>query len=130
MIPHTYAAVAAGRDYDLAYPRKTQSTLVADDKMDKIFKMRLLRAEAATANGLETLGFYAAAVVAANAAHVDVDVLNALTLGYLGSRVVYNVVYVWLQDSRAFAPVRSLAWITGVCLTVAMYVKAGMKLSA
>jgi len=130
MTPHTYVAVAAGRSYDIAYPRKTTSTLVADDKMDKIVKMRFIRAQAATENGLETIGFYAAAVVAANAAGVNVDLINALTLSYLGTRVVYNLIYVLLQDNRAFAPLRSLSWITGVGITTALYVKAGMKLSA
>ena len=68
------------------------------------------RAHAATANGLESLGFYAAAVVAANTAGVAVADINALTLGYVGCRLGYNIVYVYLQQNRKLAPLRSVLW--------------------
>jgi len=93
-------------------------------------KLRIVRAEAATQNGMETLGFYAAAVVAANAVGLDAGTLNTLTYGYLASRLMYNLAYVRLQDNRAFAPIRSLSWLVGVLLTVTLYVKAGMEVSA
>jgi uncharacterized MAPEG superfamily protein len=78
---------------------------------------------------METMGLYAAAVVAANMAGVDAVTLNYLTLGYLASRVVYYTIYCILQDNRAYAPVRSLAWTVGIALTLTMYIKAGLKMS-
>jgi len=36
MVPHTYASIAAGKSYDLAYPRKIESTVTADEKCDKV----------------------------------------------------------------------------------------------
>lgn len=44
-------------------------------------KGRILRARAAHANANETIGLYAAAVVAANAAGVQAETVNCLTLG-------------------------------------------------
>jgi uncharacterized MAPEG superfamily protein len=44
-------------------------------------KNRILRARSAHANGLETIGLYAAAVVAANVTGVEVKSVNYLTLG-------------------------------------------------
>ena len=70
----------------------------------------ICRAEAATANGLESIGVFAAAVVAANGAGVPVAQLNALTVGYVVPRLAYGLVYVWLQQNRKMAPVRSALW--------------------
>lgn len=53
---------------------------------------------------------FAAAVVAANVAGVPVSQLNRLSLQYLASRLVYNVIYIGLQNNRNFAPLRPLAW--------------------
>ena len=89
---------------------------------------RILRAKAATSNGLETIGLYAAGVVAANAAKVPVSTLNKLSLFYLGSRLVYNVIYVFLQDNRKFAPVRSLVWMAGLGSIFSFFIKAGNAL--
>lgn len=70
-------------------------------------KARILRAESAFANGLETIGLYAAAVVAVNiggsngsngGVRVNPRAANALSLAYLLTRVVYTVIYVVLQD--------------------------------
>jgi len=52
---------------------------------------RIHRGEAASSNGLETIGIYAAGVVAANFARIPTETLNQLTLTYLASRLVYNV---------------------------------------
>jgi uncharacterized MAPEG superfamily protein len=49
--------------------------------MRKQTKGRILRAKAAHANGNETIGLYAAAVVAANVAGVEAKTVNYLTLG-------------------------------------------------
>ncbi|KXX75543.1 hypothetical protein MMYC01_207629 [Madurella mycetomatis] len=124
LVPHTYAFVLAGKNYDINNPRKTEEHCAKDTTMDKITLRRLSRAKAATANGFETLGLYAAAVVAANAAGVPTPRLNALTLAYLTSRAVYNLVYVVLQDNARVAPLRSLAWMSGIAIITALYVSA------
>jgi len=78
---------------------------------------------------MESLGFYAAAVVAANAAGLDASTLNMLTFSYLISRVLYNYVYVIAQDNRNLAPIRSLCWLTGIALTFTLYIKAAGKMA-
>lgn len=90
-------------------------------------KRRIARAEAATANGTETIGLYAAAVIAANVSGVPAGRLNYLCLGYLASRVAYNLIYVWAQDNRKLAPFRSLAWTVGITLVLALFILAGME---
>lgn len=80
------------------------------------------------ANGLETLGFFAGGVVAANIAGVPADSINILTLSYLVTRVVYVVVYVWLQENRKLGALRSLVWQLGCGLIVTLYIKAGLRM--
>lgn len=57
-------------------------------------KERIVRAEGAQQNGFENIGLFAAAVVAGNMARLDNWTLNALTGGYLASRVAYNLLYI------------------------------------
>lgn len=61
-----------------------------------------------------------------NAGKVDPTLANALAVAYLGTRAVYNVVYVVLQgyDAR-WALVRSGVWFSGVGVIMAMFCVAG-----
>lgn len=69
-------------------------------------------------------------MVAANFAGVDPETVNILTLGYIGSRALYNIIYVRLQDNRSFGPVRSLAWLASIAITVTLYAKAATQLAS
>lgn len=58
------------------------------------------------------------------------ETLNYLSAGYVASRVVYNVVYVFLQDNRRFAPVRSAVWNVGLGVIVTLWIMAGNAAAA
>jgi uncharacterized MAPEG superfamily protein len=45
----------------------------------------------------------------------------------VASRLVYDVAYVFLQDNRRWASLRSIAWDVSVGITVALWVKAGNR---
>ncbi|KAK1981351.1 hypothetical protein LZ30DRAFT_720452 [Colletotrichum cereale] len=130
MLPNVYAVGLSGPHYDLCNPRKLQNSITADDKLDKITKARILRAKAASENAFESLGFYSAAVVAANVAGVDAHAVNVLTLSYIGCRALYNIIYVRLQDNRNFGPLRSVAWIASIGITITLYFKAAAQLAS
>ncbi|KAK3987939.1 hypothetical protein QBC44DRAFT_360424 [Cladorrhinum sp. PSN332] len=130
MIPSFYAAVLAGKNYDLANPRNMLDTCAKDEKLDKVLLKRINRAKAASANGFETLGLYAAAVVAANSTQVDLVKLNKLTIGYVISRAAYNLVYVRLQDNRRLAGLRPLVWGVGIYIIISLFLSAGSVLNA
>ncbi|KAH8909909.1 hypothetical protein BR93DRAFT_426242 [Coniochaeta sp. PMI_546] len=124
-VPHTYAGILAGKNQDIANPRRTEEHLAKDDSLDKVTKGRILRARAAHANANETIGLYAAAVVAANVAGVEAKTVNYLTLAYLASRIVYNYIYVIAQDNSRVAPFRTLVWSSGVGIIFTLFIKAG-----
>lgn len=46
------------------------------------------------------------------------------------SRVAYNIIYVFLQDNRKFAPVRSLTWTASVGIIFTLWIKAGNAAAA
>lgn len=77
------------------------------------------------ANGFETIGLYAAGVAAANHTGVAIPTLNLLTIGYVATRLAYDVVYIWLQANRRLAFLRTTAWLIGVFLTLSLWIKAG-----
>jgi uncharacterized MAPEG superfamily protein len=126
--PHTYAVISGGRKNFVNYkPREFQSRIADDQALDAAAKARILRAEGASANGFESLGYFAAAVVAANHAGVPAADLNALSLGYLLARTFYIYAYIALSTSRPGAGWRSAAWFVCIGLPSALFVKAGLR---
>ncbi|KAH9905373.1 hypothetical protein F4778DRAFT_705515 [Xylariomycetidae sp. FL2044] len=125
-LPKLYSFALGGRYLEPANPRKYQPAIADAHDLDPKIKARILRAECAFANGLETISFYAAAVVSVNAAGVDPVVANALAVAYLGSRVVYNVIYVILQDDPRWALARSATWFMGIGVVLVMFLLAGV----
>lgn len=83
----------------------------------------MIRAEGCQQNGFENVGVFAAAVVAANVAKLDVGYLNMLSWGYIASRVVYTYIYL-NNTSLGFAYVRSVVFVGGVGLCMTMFVSA------
>ncbi|KAK7937408.1 uncharacterized protein PG986_014276 [Apiospora aurea] len=124
-LPKLYSFSLGLKYLDPADPKKYQPAVLKADDLDDETKARILRAEAAFANGLETLAFYAAAVAAVNVQGVNPVAANILSLLYLASRIVYNVVYVVLQDNPRWALVRSMTWFCGIGIIFAMFFTAG-----
>lgn len=83
------------------------------------------RADAASANGFETIGLYAAGIAAAAAAGVPAETLNVLGLSYVASRAAFTFVYIILQDNRSLAPLRSLCWMAGLGIILTLWIQAG-----
>lgn len=57
-------------------------------------------------------------------AKIDNWTLNALSGGYLASRVVYNLVYI-NNESEALAMARSTTYVTSIGMVFALFIKAG-----
>ncbi|GAA5870521.1 hypothetical protein JCM3774_003698 [Rhodotorula dairenensis] len=85
---------------------------------------RYLRTEAAQQNIFENIGLYAAAIVAGNVARLGASHMNKIALGYLVSRFLYVVLYVRTDHVKA-TPLRSLAYLTSVILSLGTFVRAG-----
>ncbi|KFA67498.1 hypothetical protein S40285_09836 [Stachybotrys chlorohalonatus IBT 40285] len=122
---HAYATLQTPKSYDNTYPRSFKDNIEKDQTIDLPRKQRAIRAEAASQNGFETLGFYAAAVVAANHARLPVDLLNHATLAYVASRLLYTLSYVQFKPTPANSVLRSSVWWVGIGVTSYLWIKAG-----
>ncbi|RWA07686.1 hypothetical protein EKO27_g7414 [Xylaria grammica] len=111
--------------FDPTNPRTFPSRLEKSD-LDKETVGRILRAEAATANGIEGLPIFAAAVVAGNSAGLSTKTLNSLSIAYILSRVVYNYWYIFLGGNRQLAGLRTPIWFASTGTALALFVKAGL----
>ena len=100
-------------------------------------KARLSRAEAASLNGYENLGFFAASVVAANISLIVVHAneggssygkelwyVNIHSIGYLVSRLLFN----WTYVLGVSGPARGLWFYTGLACATSLFVHAGNAL--
>ncbi|KAF7984259.1 hypothetical protein HWV62_16098 [Athelia sp. TMB] len=98
--PHIFSVVLLAKNapwFDAANPRHALNELVPTDKTDaktRAIRLQILRGKAAEANGFENLSVFAGAILAANFAGVPVSTLNTLSVAYLASRVLYNIIYV------------------------------------
>ncbi|KAF5650415.1 hypothetical protein F52700_385 [Fusarium sp. NRRL 52700] len=117
--PHAYTITAGAKGtYDNCNPRSHKDRIANCQTLDKSHKQFLLRAKAATENGLETIGCYAAGVLAANFAAVPAPTINILGFGYVVNRLLYNIAYLWLQDnprlSRVlfYLPYTTYCWLS------------------
>ncbi|KAI1505910.1 hypothetical protein F5X99DRAFT_174963 [Biscogniauxia marginata] len=124
-LPKLYSFALGGKYLDPAHPRKYQPAIAEADDLEAKTKARILRAESAFANGLETISLYAAAVASINIARADPVVANALSIAYLGTRAAYNVVYVFLQDDPRWGLARSATWFAGVGIILTMFLLSG-----
>ncbi|KAK8124873.1 uncharacterized protein PG998_000632 [Apiospora kogelbergensis] len=123
----SYGKMLAVKQLDRANPRQFHESISKNDKVDKVTKGRILRSHAAAQNGYETLPLFTGAVIASNMAGVPTSTINLLSLAYLGSRVLYNVIYIHLQENRKFATPRSLAWMVSIGCWFTLYVQAGLR---
>ncbi|KAG5931511.1 hypothetical protein E4U53_001730, partial [Claviceps sorghi] len=82
---------------------------------------------AASLNGLETIGLFAASVLAGNYARLDPATLNHLSLGYLFWRAAYTLSYILIRNRR-LSWLRTAIWqVTGVYIAM-FWIKAGWAL--
>ncbi|KAF7903733.1 uncharacterized protein EAF01_006782 [Botrytis porri] len=126
-LPHVYAVISS-KCFDNRSPRDFKKSLEDDQTLDKAKKNKIRRAHAAGANGYESIGFFASAVVAGNVAGLSHSTLNTLTGGYLISRAVYNFIYI-NNETQGAAGARSLAWLFGIGQIVTLFIKSGNALT-
>ncbi|KAK6514591.1 hypothetical protein TWF281_004789 [Arthrobotrys megalospora] len=113
---HIYAVAVvntSGRNvvFDNANPRNQWEGLKAQLPPDLFARSQ--RAQAASANGLEILSFWGLAVLAGNLAQLPIQSLNDHALVFLGSRILYSILYINISSLKLSA-LRSLVWGVGI----------------
>ncbi|KAK6531764.1 hypothetical protein TWF694_002933 [Orbilia ellipsospora] len=111
--------------YDNANPRNQWDRLKA--KLPAEAYARSERAQAASANGLEVLGLWGLAVIAANVTKVPVSTLNKHSLFFIASRILYSILYCNISTLRS-SPARSIVWLAGIATAMRLLWKASSML--
>ncbi|GAA5989783.1 hypothetical protein JCM10908_002319 [Rhodotorula pacifica] len=110
--------------FDNVSPRQYVAEISKLSKTSKDAR-ELVRTEAAQNNIFENLGLYAAAIVAGNVARLSTSHMNKIALGYLVSRLIYVILYIRTDQVKA-TPLRSVAYLTSVVLSLGTFVRAGL----
>jgi uncharacterized MAPEG superfamily protein len=107
LMPYLWTAVAKvlGPRYDNRNVREWQSRLSGVAQ----------RAHAAHLNSFEAFPFFAAAVLAAIAAHANMQRVAMLSIAFMVARVAYGLVYLW-----DVAALRTLVWFVGLGCVIAI----------
>ncbi|WVQ67364.1 uncharacterized protein L199_005560 [Kwoniella botswanensis] len=132
MVPLWWAAPIANRasrgTYDNANPKDSWANI--DSKpIPQQLKGRIKRAIAAENNTHTNLPLFAAALVAANAAHVDSSSLHFHASLWVVSRIAYTLAYIFIED-RKKSFIRSSLFGVGIYSCFALIIKAAKKYSA
>lgn len=90
-------------------------------------QQRVLRAKSSSENSFESVGVFAAGVVAANQVGLDTGLINSLALGYLASRLAFVFVYVQLGQNRNLSWMRTACFIVSSGLMMTIWIRAGLK---
>ncbi|BGP19884.1 hypothetical protein JCM10213_008642 [Rhodosporidiobolus nylandii] len=113
--------------FDNVAPRDFQAKIRELAKTSKD-AAKFLRIEAAQSNIFENIGWFAGAIVAGNVARLPASFLNKVAGAYLASRVLFAVLYANTSNVK-YTPLRSLAYLGSVGLTITTYIKAGNALN-
>ena len=112
ILPYIAVGIAKmDKGYDNKAPRDWLATREGKQK----------RAYAAHLNSFEAFPFFAAGVIVAHLAAAPANIVNTLAVAFVLARVVY----IWCYLTNR-APMRSIVWMIGVGLTVALFVVAGI----
>jgi uncharacterized MAPEG superfamily protein len=112
-------------------PRTLLHKLAANPTVPQHLKDRIGRAEGASLNGYENLGFFASAVVAANlglfvtGGKDGLWMTNVLSLGYCLSRVAFCLAYI----KGASGMHRGVYFYTGIGCCIHLFQRAGWAMT-
>lgn len=120
------AANAIG--YTNVTPRSNMARLQETQKVGQEFKDRLARLAGAHENGMENLPIWIGAVLAGYYAGVPHETLNKFAVGYVGLRVLYDIIYI-NQKTETQGNMRTVVFFAALSLPLTLLIKSGNKLA-
>jgi uncharacterized MAPEG superfamily protein len=121
----TYAT-STGKAVEFGHPRSLVQVAGSDPALTSRTRGRIVRAEAAAADMIESAPYFAAAILAGNQLNLPVGLLNALSLAYLATRVAYIHAYI-CSETIAVAVLRATLFSFGHMIIWSLFILAGMQ---
>lgn len=130
LFPHLYASAllssADPKAYNNANPRASSTAETYKKALSPATLARYERAKAAHANGHESFPLFSIAILAANIAGVDKDVISIFAYSILGSRALYVLLYINTENKRS-SYLRTAVWMGSTVAALALIIKAGVN---
>lgn len=127
-VPQLYSTIliyrATNGRYNNVNPRGASSFETYKKGCDKATYDRFERARAAHANAMENLPLFAAAMICANMAGLDVGLVNMVCGIFLGLRAVHSLLYIAIEK-HALSHARSIVWNASAVCCVYLLIKSG-----
>jgi uncharacterized MAPEG superfamily protein len=130
LVPRLFAVLAyttaTGKPVEFGHPRNLAQVAGSDPALSSRTRGRIIRAEAAAADTIESALYFAVAILAGNQVGLPNRVLNALSLAYLTIRMAYINAYI-SSETVAVAILRATLFSVGHMIIWSVFIFAGMQ---
>jgi uncharacterized MAPEG superfamily protein len=130
LVPRLFAVLAyttaTGKPVEFGHPRNLAQVAGSDPALSSRTRGRIIRAEAAAADTIESALYFAVAILAGNQFGLPNRVLNALSLAFLTIRMAYINAYI-SSETVAVAILRATLFSVGHMIIWSVFIFAGMQ---
>jgi uncharacterized MAPEG superfamily protein len=130
LVPRLFAVLAyttaTGKPVEFGHPRNLAQVAGSDPALSSRTRGRIIRAEAAAADTIESASYFAVAILAGNQVGLPNRVLNALSLAFPVIRMAYINAYI-SSETVAVAILRATLFSVGHMIIWSVFIFAGMQ---
>jgi uncharacterized MAPEG superfamily protein len=129
-VPRLFAvltyATSTGKPIEFGHPRNLAQAAGSDFALSSRTRGRIVRAEAAAQDTIESAPYFAVAILAGNQVGLPNSLLNALSVAYLTTRVAYIDAYIF-SETVPIAILRAALFSVGHMIIWSVFVLAGLN---
>jgi uncharacterized MAPEG superfamily protein len=130
-MPHAYSVYLIGSNnnwkWDNASPRSANNKTQCSNSVAASIYRKYERCRAAHDNMLENMAFVIGGILSGVICKLDATWMNNMCAIYLLSRILYALSYI-MTSSQRWSPLRTVWYLVGSIVVLAMYWKAGWRL--
>jgi uncharacterized MAPEG superfamily protein len=130
LVPRLFAiltyATSTGKPVEFGHPRNLAQVASSDPALSSRTRCRIIRAEAAALDTIESAPYFAVAILTGNQVGLPISLLNALSVAYLATRMAYIDAYIF-SESVTVAGLRATLFSIGHIIIWSVFVLAGLK---
>jgi uncharacterized MAPEG superfamily protein len=130
VVPRLFAiityATSTGKPVEFGHPRNLHQLAGSDPALSSRTRGRIIRAEAAAQDTVESAPYFAVAMLAGNQAGLPSSLLNALSVAYLATRIAYIDAYIY-SETVIVASLRAALFSIGHMIIWSVFVLVGLS---
>jgi uncharacterized MAPEG superfamily protein len=130
LVPRLFAvltyATCTGKPVEFGHPRNLCQVAGSDPALSSRTRGRIIRAEAAAQDTIESAPYFATAMIAGNLVGVPTSLLNALGVAYLATRMAYIDAYIF-SETVTVAVLRAILFSIGHMIIWSVFILAGLR---